>query len=221
MPFALAAYEPAFFERLWVQYKIAVITYRKNVQDKWDQIEFKATEVHVLEQKVTMYLCEKEITLGGVRLREIRRLTESGHQTVIVLTHKKISTAVAAGKMFGRWSQENFFRYMIMDYDFDKMIQFGTETIDENKLVVNPEYRQLSHNLKKEKEKIARLKAKLYPVAEQVMEASLDQMPSLTTTSCTYRTDRKAPTSRTTIRRTTKQSTCKNKVKRHAFTKPI
>ncbi len=59
-----------------------------------------------------MYLCEKEITLGGVRLREIRRLTESGHQTVIVLTHKKISTAVAAGKMFGRWSQENFFRYM-------------------------------------------------------------------------------------------------------------
>jgi hypothetical protein len=53
------AYEPAFFERLWVQYKIAVITYRKNVQDKWDQIEFKATEVHVLEQKVTMYLCEK------------------------------------------------------------------------------------------------------------------------------------------------------------------
>ena len=27
---------------------------------------------------------------------------------------------------------------MIMDYDFDKMIQLGTEAIDENKEVVNP-----------------------------------------------------------------------------------
>ena len=43
-----------------------------------------------------------------------------------------------AGKMFGRWSQENFFRYMIMDYDFDKMTEFGIEDIDENKEVVNP-----------------------------------------------------------------------------------
>jgi|GEM_PF-3349181 len=31
--------------------------------------------------------------------------------------------------MFGRWSQENFFRYLIADYDFDKMIEFGVETI--------------------------------------------------------------------------------------------
>jgi hypothetical protein len=34
---------------------------------------------------------------------------------------------------------------MIMDYDFDKMIEFGTELIDENKEVVNPQYRQLSN----------------------------------------------------------------------------
>ncbi len=42
---------------------------------------------------------------------------------------------------------------MIMDYDFDKMIEFGTEAIDENKEVVNPQYRRLTHRLKKTKEK--------------------------------------------------------------------
>ena len=173
------AYEPAFFERLWKQHRIAIITYRKNVKDSWYEQSFTSSEVRVLDQTITMQLCEKESVLGGVTFREIRRLTDSGHQTAIITTNRVISTPTAAGRMFGRWSQENFFRYMIMDYDFDKMIQFGTEAIDENKEVVNPRYRQLTHKLKKQKEKTQRLKAKLYPLTEQSIEASLDQMPAL------------------------------------------
>ncbi|MEJ7679227.1 MAG: putative transposase [Segetibacter sp.] len=173
------AYEPAFFKRLWEQYRIAMITYRKNVQDKWPEQTFKSIEVKVLDQTITMQICEQKTVLGGVTFREIRRLTESGHQTAIITTNTVISTEIAAGRMFGRWSQENFFRYMIMDYDFDKMIEFGTETIDENKEVVNPQYRQLTHRLKKEREKTARLKAKLYPLTEQSIEACLEEMPEL------------------------------------------
>ena len=175
------AYEPAFFERLFKQHRIAIITYRKNVKDQWLEQSFKATDVKVLEQTITMQICEQQTMLGGVTFREIRRLTDSGHQTAIITTNTVISTEVATGRMFGRWSQENFFRYMIMDYDFDKMIEFGTETIDENKEVVNPQYRQITHRLKKEKEKTARLKAKLYPLTEQSIEASLDEMPELIT----------------------------------------
>ena len=173
------AYEPAFFERLWRKYHIAVLTYRKNVKDTWPEESFKTKEIEVLEQTITMQLCEQETILGGVVFREIRRLTESGHQTAIITTNRIISIEVAAGRMFGRWSQENFFRYMIMDYDFDKMIEFGTETIDENKEVVNPPYRQLSYRLKKEKEKTARLKAKLYPLTEKSIESDIDDIPGL------------------------------------------
>jgi uncharacterized protein YsxB (DUF464 family) len=173
------AYQPAFFKRLLEQYNIAVITYRKNVKDTWDKDSFKSVDVKVLEHTITMQLCEQQTTLGGVVLREIRRLTDNGHQTAVITTHKAISMEVVAGRMFGRWSQENFFRYMIMDYDFDKMIQFGTETIDENKEVVNPPYRQMSHKLKKEKEKTGRLKAKLILLTEQSIEASLDETPTL------------------------------------------
>lgn len=174
------AYEPAFFERLWKQHRIAILTYRKNVKDTWPEQSFTASEVQVLEQTITMQLCEQETMLGGVSFREIRRLTDGGHQTAIITTNRMISIQVAAGRMFGRWSQENFFRYMIMDYDFDKMIEFGTQSIDENKEVVNALYRQLSQRLKKEKEKTARLKARLYPLTEQSIDASLDQIPEVT-----------------------------------------
>ena len=173
------AYEPLFFKRLYKNHRIAIITYRKNVKDMWDEQSFKPTVVKVLEQTITMRICERETVLGGVTMREIRRLTDSGHQSAIITTNRVISTEIAAGKMFGRWSQENFFRYMIMDYDFDKMIEFGIEAIDENKEVVNPQYRQLNYRLKKEKEKTGRLKAKLFPLAEQAIEATLDDLPQL------------------------------------------
>ena len=173
------AYEPAFFQKLWNKYRIAVITYRKNVQDKWPEESFKQVDVIVLEQTVNMQICEQKTTLGGVCLREIRRLTTGGHQTSIITTHPTISAQVVAGRMFGRWSQENFFRYMIADYDFDKMIEFGTQVIDENKQVVNPEYRKLSHKLKKQKEKTNRLRANFFALTEQCIDAELDAIPKL------------------------------------------
>jgi len=173
------AYEPAFFKRLYKEHRIAVLTYRKNVKDIWPEEWFKAMDIKVLDQTITMRICERETVLGGVPMREIRRLTDSGHQTAVITTNRVISTEVAAGRMFGRWSQENFFRYMIMDYDFDKMIEYGTEAIDENNEVVNPEHRKLGYRLKKEKEKIARLKAKLFPLTEEAIETSLDDMPAL------------------------------------------
>lgn len=174
------AYEPAFFDRLWRKYQIAVLTYRKNVKDEWMEESFKPTEVKVLEQTITMQICEQETELNGISFREIRRLTDNGHQTAIVTNNRTISKEIVAGRMFGRWSQENFFRYMIMDYDFDKMIEYGTEIIDENKEVVNPLHRQLKHKLKKEKEKTARVKAKLFPLAEKSIELLLEDIPDLT-----------------------------------------
>lgn len=173
------AYEPTFFDRLWKQHQIAILTYRKNVKDQWPEESFKTSDVKVLDQTITMQICEQETVLNEVNFREIRRLTDSGHQTAIVTNNRTISKEIAAGRMFGRWSQENFFRYMILDYDFDKMIEFGIETIDENREVVNPLHRQLKHKLKKEKEKTARVKAKLFPLAEQSIEMLLQEIPGL------------------------------------------
>jgi len=138
------AYEPAFFNRLWENYRIAIITYRKNVKDIWEENDFETIDTTVLSQNVTMRLCEKETVLDSHTFREIRRLNPGGHQTAIITTNPVLQTAAIAGRMFARWSQENFFRYMIQDYDFDKMLQFGIEVIDPEKKVVNPQYRKVN-----------------------------------------------------------------------------
>ena len=174
------AYEPAFFHRLWTEYKIAIITYRKNVKDTWSENSFKSSTVSVLQQPVNMYLCEAETELGSYLFREIRRLGKDGHQTSIVTTHPTLETNLIAGRMFGRWCQENFFRYLIEDYDFDKMTSFGTEPIDPDKEVVNPEYRKLTHQIKKIREKIQRLQARFFPLVEQAIDETLDKLLSVT-----------------------------------------
>lgn len=168
------AYEPAFFAKLWNEHRIAVITYRKNVKDEWSENEFKYTETDILSNDVGMLLCEKEIILANHTFREIRKLSEGGHQTSILCSHYTISTAVVAKKMFARWTQENFFRYLIYDFDFDKMIEYGTEQLNENTLVPNPEYSKLSYNIKKLKEKKARVDARLFAYVEENLDATLD-----------------------------------------------
>jgi len=169
------AYEPAFFARLWETKRIAVLTYRKNVKDKWDESDFKKMDVKVLSNTVYMLICERITVLGGVKFREIRRLNGK-HQTAIITTNWVISTAIAAGKMFGRWGQENFFRYLVMDYDFDKMITYGTETIDEDKEVVNPIYRRVGQRINKVNSETKRIQAQIYELTEQGVDVPLDKM---------------------------------------------
>ena len=134
-----------------------------------------------------MHLCEGKITLSGYDFREIRRLSQDGHQTAIITTHPTLEIADIAGRMFGRWSQENFFRYLIQDYDFDKMIQFGTEEIDPQAEVVNPPYRKITNRIKKVREKISRTEARFYPLAQQAMDNPIDEIPALTDKQMQYK----------------------------------
>ena len=181
------AYEPAFFRRLWETYKIAIITYRKNVKDKWPDECFKSIAVSVLQQIVNMQLCEQGTSLGGYWFREIRRKGETGHQTSIVTTHPTLEPNFIAGRMFGRWSQENFFRYLIEDYDFDKMVAFGIEPVDPEKEIVNPQYRKLTHQLKKLREKIQRLEARFFPLIQLAIDKPLDNLPLITIKQMEYK----------------------------------
>jgi hypothetical protein len=181
------AYEPEFFHRLWSVYKIAIITYRKNIKDKWPTDSFESFNVRVLDRNVNMDLCEQNTRLGGYQFREIRRLGINGHQTAIVTTHPSIETTTVAGRMFARWSQENFFRYLIQDYDFDKMVSYGVEAIDLEKTVVNPVYRKISYEIKRLRGKKQRASSMFDPLIEQVIEGDLDEMPEITDKQMQYK----------------------------------
>lgn len=171
------AYHPSFFYWLWVTHKIAVITYRKNVKDKWNENEFIATQCQVINNPVTMKLCEKTTVLDSHSFREVRKLSEGGHQTAIITTHPTLPIQLIAGYMFSRWSQENFFRYLVLDFDFDKMWQYGTQELADTKKIVNPDYRVVSNKIKKIREKLSRLKARLANEIAEIINATIDKIP--------------------------------------------
>lgn len=150
------------------------------MKDKWEENLFQNHAASILGNTVTLLLYEQKVELGGHTFREIRCLNEGGHQTAIITTNEDITLADVASKMFSRWSQENFFKYLIADYDFDKMVQYGSEAIDENKKIVNPEYRKINYKIKKLAEKIQRKEAKFYKIAEQINEKEIDAIPTLT-----------------------------------------
>jgi len=170
------AYDSAFFKLLWEKYRIAIVTYKKNVKDKWDESEFKECTATVIGKTLTMKLQQRLLQCGDVTVREIRKLTEYGHQTSIVTTMQQGSMELIAGKMFSRWSQENFFQYMMQNYDIDKLTEYGIEAVDSEKMVVNPSYRKNEYSLKKLREKLARIKARFFNIVEENMDKSIDEL---------------------------------------------
>lgn len=170
------AYEPTWFIKLWNQYRVAVITYRKNVKDKWDDSLFQSVDKPIYNTNVTMQLCEMGTQLDGYWFREIRRLSQYGHQTSIMTTHPSLSLQNIAVKMFARWSQENFFKYLIKDFDFDRMIEYGTEPVDQKRTIPNPDYKKLTYKIKKAREKKSRLEARVFQQIEEKDSNGIDHL---------------------------------------------
>lgn len=168
------AYSPVFFQKIWKKHRIAVITYRKYVKDHWDEDVFSSCSLDIEGNEATMELAEKSIVLDKVAMREIRRLCGS-HQTSVITTHKKLSLSMVAFYMFSRWTQENFFKYLRQDYDFDRMLQYAVQQVDNHLVVNNPAYNNKTYHLGKLREKIARRKAVLYDLQQKNLADDLDK----------------------------------------------
>jgi hypothetical protein len=169
------AYSPAFFKSLWDDHRIAVITYRKNVKDRWEEDAFADFNADVDQNMVQMKLAERPVVLNGVEMREIRELSEDGHQSSVITTNRKLSLMMVAIYMFARWAQENFFRYLRQDYDFDRLLQYAIGQLDSDIIVNHPGYSKLCYLIKKIREKINRRKAVLYDLKQKNADGDLDK----------------------------------------------
>jgi hypothetical protein len=143
-------YSPAFLAKMKNR-RIACLTYRKYLGENWPQEEFFPTEVRLASgERTTIQLAERGTRLSNrLWVREFRKLTASGHQTAFLSTDYRGSGAVLAPAMFGRWSQENFFRYMRQSYNLDGLIDYGTDRVPETTVVVNPAHRTLDGQVRK------------------------------------------------------------------------
>ena len=161
-------YSVDFFEYLW-QRRIAMCTYRKNVKDSWPQEEFAEYEqIDDDGNIVKLKLAEREVVLKNndsknpkeVTVREVRKLSESGHQTAIITTHFMMSIIQIGLYMFARWCQENFFKYMVQSFDIDTLVSYSTQKVSDTKTLVNPDYRKLESELKSLNGKLANQRSK-------------------------------------------------------------
>lgn len=168
-------------DELWQQ-RIGAITYRKNVKDKWPIEEFKQETVPVIGgDSTTMMLALREATLSAqghsIAVTEVRRLTETGHQTAIITTARRLGTTTIASRMFARWCQENFFSYMMQHYDIDGLIEYGAQELPGTTLVINPEHRELERTIKRVKLTLKQLQARLATYTQAVDPQQPTQTP--------------------------------------------
>ncbi len=161
MVFDREGYSPGFMKRMRDK-RIACQTYNKYPGEDWPEDEFQKTFVRLVSGNIVeMLLAERGVFLGKTLwVREIRKLTKSGHQTAIVSTDYQNDYSRVASTMFARWSQENFFRYMREHYNLDGLADYSTEEIPETTKMVNPEYRDIDGKVRKYVSKLNRKKRK-------------------------------------------------------------
>ena len=141
--------------REWEKAGFDVITYRKGKYRNWQRRCFKEVTVEVCGRKVTYLLAERVARVAkGFRMREVRRLCDDGHQTSVVTTRYDLSIETVALRMFSRWQQENFFRYMRHEFALDHLPTTAVEPADPERSVPNPA-------VKKKKNELCRIKAQL------------------------------------------------------------
>lgn len=161
------------FEALWQQ-RIGAITYRKNVKDTWPEEAFAATDVAMPDGTVTsMKLAMRETQLGQTSVKEVRRLTATGHQTAVISTAHELDSIMIAGRMFSRWCPENFFAYMMQHYDIDGLVEYGAEEIPGTELVINPLWREADKAVTSARQSVRTRQAELgkHSVLEDEKEA--------------------------------------------------
>jgi transposase len=179
-------YSPEFFKEMWQTHRIACITYHKYPKDDWPAAEFAEIETTLPGgEQVSLPLAERGSWIGdrksGLWVREVRKLTQSGHQVSLISTAFEGSAVRDAAGLFSRWSQENFFAYMMEHFAIDLLNEYRTEEIPETKRpVVNPQWRELDRQKRAVKSKLTHRQARfaaltLHPESDEAAHARWEQ----------------------------------------------
>ena len=149
--FDRAGYSPEFFADQKAQ-RVAVLTYHKFPGQDWAAEEFTPRTLTLANgEPVTLALAERGTCLSnGLWVRELRQREDSGHQVSVLSTDYRSELRPLAVRMFARWTQENFLKYMREHYAIDRLVEHGTEPLPATTPVVNPAWRRLDSQVRRE-----------------------------------------------------------------------
>jgi transposase len=157
MVFDREGWSPKWFKELY-ESGFDVLSYRRGKYDPWPRSLFKTVSGTVEGRDVSYELAEKTVrVLPGFKMREIRRLRPGGKQTAVMTTRWNTRAVELAWRMFERWRQENFFRYMREHFALDALASRDVEPLSEGKTIPNPKRAKQEKKLGKLKVELAKL----------------------------------------------------------------
>jgi transposase len=147
--FDRGGFSPKLFQALLKEH-FDVLTYRKGKTRRISKKRFVERREKFDGRWVQYHLCDQPIRLlkGTLRLRQVTRLGEGDHQTAVLTSRWDLRDIEVAYRMFERWRQENFFKYMREEYLLDALTDYRIEADDPTRTVPNPERRALDREIR-------------------------------------------------------------------------
>jgi transposase len=136
-----------------------VLTYRKGQCRRINDRRFIQRRAELDGRWVDYRLHDQPVRFleGKLRLRQVTRLCDNGHQTQVITSRSDLSDIEVAYRMFERWRQENFFKYMREEFLLDALVDYRIEPEDPTRTIPNPERRALDKEIRAARADLARL----------------------------------------------------------------
>jgi transposase len=156
--FDRGGWSPKLFRRL-VEDGFDVLTYRKGSCQLIAERRFVRRQALLDGHPVDYRLHDQEVLFldGKLRLRQVTRLCDDGHQTQVITSRWDLRDVEVAYRMFERWRQENFFKYMREEFLLDALVDYSVEPDDPTRTVPNPERRTVDGKVRAARTEVAEL----------------------------------------------------------------
>jgi DNA-binding CsgD family transcriptional regulator len=158
--FDRGGFSPKLFLRL-ITDGFDILTYRKGRTRRVARSSFALHEGIIDGRKVSYTLADQGVRLlaGKLRLRQVTRLREDSHQTPVLTSRRDLSTVEVAFRMFERWRQENFFKYLREEYALDALVDYDVVLDNPERDVPNPKKLEITTMLQQARAQFERLTA--------------------------------------------------------------
>ena len=158
--FDRGGFSPKLFQQI-VAAGFDLLTYRKGRGRPIPRKRFQKCRTTLGGRASTYLLADQEVRLlkGKLQLRQVTRRMENGHQTPILTSRRDLPAAQVAYRMFDRWRQENFFKYLREEYALDALAEHAAVPDDPNREVPNPAWAAADAKLRQAYACVDRLQA--------------------------------------------------------------
>ena len=156
--FDRGGWSPKLFQKL-LDANFDILTYRKGKCRRVGEHRFILRRAQIDNRNVEYRLHDQAVRFlkGKLRLRQVTRLTDDGHQTQVITSRWDLTDIQVAYRMFERWRQENFFKYMREEFLLDALADYQSEPDDPTRTLPNPERRALDKDIRKARFEVTKL----------------------------------------------------------------